>query len=247
MPSLQGKVVLVTGGARRVGAAIARCLHAEGMSLVIHYRHSEREALALKEDLERTRPESVRLVMGALGADAVARQIIRDAIAAFGRLDALVNNASAFYPTPLGQVTENEWEDLMASNLKAPFFLAQAASAELRARKGCIVNLVDIHAERPLKNYPVYSIAKAGLAMMTWSMARELAPEVRVNGVAPGTILWPERAVDEVIKGEILARVPQKREGSPEDLAQAVRFFLRDAPYVSGQILAVDGGRSVVP
>ncbi|MHB1941606.1 MAG: pteridine reductase [Acidiferrobacteraceae bacterium] len=247
MPSLQGKVVLVTGGARRVGAAIARCLHAEGMSLVIHYRHSEREALALKEDLERTRPESVRLVMGALGADAVARQIIRDAIAAFGRLDALVNNASAFYPTPLGQVTENEWEDLMASNLKAPFFLAQAASAELRAREGCIVNLVDIHAERPLKNYPVYSIAKAGLAMMTWSMARELAPEVRVNGVAPGTILWPERAVDEVIKGEILARVPQKREGSPEDLAQAVRFFLRDAPYVSGQILAVDGGRSVVP
>ena len=246
MPSLRGKVALVTGGARRVGAAIARCLHAEGMSLVIHYRHSEREALALKDDLERIRPESVGLVMGALGADTIARRIISDAIAVFGRLDALVNNASAFYPTPLGQVTEHEWEDLMASNLKAPFFLAQAASAELRAREGCIINLVDIHAERPLKNYPVYSIAKAGLAMMTWSMARELAPEVRVNGVAPGTILWPERVLSQGVKEEILARVPQKREGSPEDLARAVRFFLRDAPYVSGQILAVDGGRSVV-
>ncbi len=246
MPSLRGKVALVTGGARRVGAAIARCLHAEGMSLVIHYRHSEREALALKDDLERIRPESVGLVMGTLGADMIARRIISDAIAVFGRLDALVNNASAFYPTPLGQVTEHEWEDLMASNLKAPFFLAQAASAELRAREGCIINLVDIHAERPLKNYPVYSIAKAGLAMMTWSMARELAPEVRVNGVAPGTILWPERVLSLGVKEEILARVPQKREGSPEDLARAVRFFLRDAPYVSGQILAVDGGRSVV-
>ena len=246
MPSLRGKVALVTGGARRVGAAIARCLHAEGMSLVIHYRHSEREALALKDDLERIRPESVGLVMGTLGADMIARRIISDAIAVFGRLDALVNNASAFYPTPLGQVTEHEWEDLMASNLKAPFFLAQAASAELRAREGCIINLVDIHAERPLKNYPVYSIAKAGLAMMTWSMARELAPEVRVNGVAPGTILWPERVLSPGVKEEILARVPQKREGSPEDLARAVRFFLRDAPYVSGQILAVDGGRSVV-
>ncbi|MHB1587519.1 MAG: pteridine reductase [Acidiferrobacteraceae bacterium] len=245
MASLGGKVVLVTGAARRVGAAIARCLHAEGASLVIHYHRSKQEAIELKEDLEQTRPDSARLVAGALSATTATR-IVSEAIAAFGRLDALVNNASGFYPTPVLEVTETEWDDLINSNLKAPFFLAQAAAAELRARAGAIVNLVDIHADRPLKNYPVYSIAKAGLAMMTQVLARELAPEVRVNGVAPGTILWPEHPMSDTIKEQILARVPQKREGSPEDLARAVRFFLRDAPYVSGQILAVDGGRSVV-
>lgn len=245
MASLGGKVVFVTGAARRVGAAIARCLHADGASLVIHYHHSEREAIALKDDLERARPDSARLVSGALSAK-TAKRIVSEVIDAFGRLDALVNNASGFYPTPVLQVTETEWDDLTNSNLKAPFFLAQAAAPELRARGGAIVNLVDIHADRPLKNYPVYSIAKAGLAMMTRVLARELAPEVRVNGVAPGTILWPEHPMDDTIKQQILARIPQRREGCPEDLAHAVRFFLRDAPYVSGQILAVDGGRSVV-
>lgn len=238
-------MVFVTGAARRVGAAIARCLHADGASLVIHYHHSEREAIALKDDLERARPDSARLVSGALSAK-TAKRIVSEVIDAFGRLDALVNNASGFYPTPVLQVTETEWDDLTNSNLKAPFFLAQAAAPELRARGGAIVNLVDIHADRPLKNYPVYSIAKAGLAMMTRVLARELAPEVRVNGVAPGTILWPEHPMDDTIKQQILARIPQRREGCPEDLAHAVRFFLRDAPYVSGQILAVDGGRSVV-
>lgn len=245
MASLGGKVVLVTGAARRVGAAIARCLHAEGASVVIHYHRSKQEAIELKEDLEQTRPDSARLVAGALSA-MTAKRIVSEAIAAFGRLDALVNNASGFYPTPILEVTETQWDDLINSNLKAPFFLAQAAATELRARSGAIVNLVDIHANRPLKNYPVYSIAKAGLAMMTRVLARELAPEVRVNGVAPGTILWPEHPMSDAIKEQILARVPQRREGSPEDLARAVRFFLRDAPYVSGQILAVDGGRSVV-
>ncbi|MHB1951871.1 MAG: pteridine reductase [Acidiferrobacteraceae bacterium] len=245
MASLAGKAVLVTGAARRVGAAIVRCLHAEGASVIIHYHRSEEEAVRLRDDLERARPHSAHLVSSALCA-ATAGKIIDESTAAFGRLDALVNNASGFYPTPIPGVTESAWDDLVNSNVKTPFFLAQAASPELRARSGSIVNLIDIHADRPLKNYPVYSIAKAGLAMMTRVLARELAPQVRVNGVAPGTILWPERPLSDALKDEIVARIPQRREGSPEDIARAVRFFLCDAPYVSGQILAVDGGRSVV-
>jgi len=246
MSSLEGKVVLVTGGARRVGAAIARCLHAEGMDIVLHYRRSKADATALKAELEQKRPRSVALVHGDLCSHGEIERLVHDATTIFGGLDALVNNASSFYPTPVGRATEKDWDDLVGSNLKGPFFLCQAAAPALRARQGVIVNVIDIHADRPLKGYPIYSIAKAGLAMLTQALARELAPEVRVNGLAPGTILWPEAELADTVKTEILGHIPAKRAGSPEDLAAAVRFFIKDAPYVSGQILAVDGGRSVV-
>lgn len=246
MPSVAGKVVLITGGARRVGAAIARCLHQEGMDIVLHYWRSKAEAQALQDELEQARPHSVALIQGDLASLPDIERIVQQATTVFGGLDALVNNASNFYSTPVGRVRERDWDDLLAVNLKGPFFVCQAAAAALEAREGVIVNLIDIHAERPLKDYPVYSIAKAGLGMLTRTLARELAPAVRVNGVAPGTILWPEAGLPEAIKTEILARTPRKREGAPEDVAAAVRFFIRDAPYVSGQILAVDGGRAVV-
>lgn len=244
--SITGKVALITGGARRVGAAACRRLHAEGMQIVLHYRSSEKEASALRAELEDSRANSVALVQGDLLDTAGLDRIVRDAAAAFGRLDVLVNNASSFYPTPIGTATERHWEDLLGSNLKAPFFLAQAAAPHLRASRGCIVNIVDIHAERPLKNYPIYSIAKAGLGMLTKSLARELAPEVRVNAIAPGTIIWPEPGLDETVKQQILERTPQKRAGGPQDIAQTLLFLIRDADYITGQIIAVDGGRSVV-
>lgn len=246
MSSLENRVVLVTGGARRVGAAICRCLHAAGMRVVLHCRESLEPAERLARELNAERADSARVVQGGFASAQAIEAVAREACQAFGRLDALVNNASAFYPTPVGRIDEQQWEDLLASNLKAPLFLSQALAPELAEREGAIVNLTDIHAVRPLKNYVVYSVAKAGLAMLTASLARELAPRVRVNAVAPGTILWPERDLDPRVQAEILARIPQKREGRPEDLALAVRFFLRDAPYVSGQTLAVDGGRSVV-
>lgn len=244
--SMTGKVALITGGARRVGAAACRRLHAEGMHIVLHYRASEEEANALRAELEGGRANSVALVQGDLLDTGGLGRIVHDAAAAFGRLDVLVNNASSFYSTPVGTATERHWEDLLGSNLKAPFFLAQAAAPHLRASRGCIVNIVDIHAERPLKNYPIYSIAKAGLGMLTKSLARELAPEVRVNAIAPGTIIWPEPGLDETVKQQILERTPQKRAGGPQDIAQTLLFLIRDADYITGQIIAVDGGRSVV-
>ncbi len=245
---LTGKVALITGGARRVGAQIVRTLHAHGMNLVIHYRSSSDDALALQTELERQRPKSVALVKGDLLKVAELSGIIDAAAAAFKRLDVLVNNASSFYPTPLGQATEAQWDDLFGSNLKAPFFLSQAAGPYLKKTHGCIVNIADIHADRPIKRYPIYCAAKAGVVMLTKSLARDLAPEVRVNAVAPGTIMWPEgeAEVSAAQKQEMLARIPLRRSGSPDDIASTILFLIRDAAYINGQVIAVDGGRTVV-
>lgn len=245
---LTGKAALITGGARRVGAEIARTLHAAGMNLVIHYRSSRDDAHGLKTELEHTRPASVALVQADLLDIPSLNRLAEEAAATFGRLDALVNNASSFYPTPVGSATEHQWDDLIGTNLKAPFFLAQAAWPHLKRTHGCIVNIADIHGERPIKRYPIYSAAKAGLVMLTKSLARELAPEVRVNAIAPGTILWPEgeAEVSAAQKQEMLARIPLRRSGTPADIARTALFLIRDASYVNGQVIAVCGGRTVV-
>ncbi len=236
--------VLITGAAHRIGAATARFLHGAGMNIVIHYRQSRTGAEALQQELEAVRPDSVALVQADLHDTALLPQLVEDAAEAWGRLDVLINNASTFYPTPIGKATEAEWDDLLGTNLKAPFFLGQAAAPFLRQTRGCIVNIVDIHAERPLRAFPIYSIAKAGLVMLTKSLAAELGPEVRVNGVAPGAILWPEH-LDAVGREKIISRTFLKRQGAPEDIARAIRYLIQDADYVTGQILAVDGGRSL--
>jgi pteridine reductase len=241
---IEGKVALITGAAHRLGARIARCLHAEGMDIVVHYRHSAAAAQALKIDLEENRPDSVLLLHADLHRVERFPRLIAEIDRWRGRLDLLVNNASTFYPTPLERATEEQWTDLMGINLKAPFFLARHAAHLLRASGGAIINLVDIHAMRPLKGHPIYSIAKAGNAMMVKALARDLGPEVRVNGVAPGAILWPEAEMTETAKREILERTALKRTGVPDDIARTVLFLYRDAEYVTGQVLAVDGGRS---
>lgn len=245
---LEGRSVLVTGGARRVGAAIARRLHAAGANLVVHYRSSAADARALKDELTRRRPGSVVLVQGDLLKPAHLSELIKDAVKAYGRLDALVNNASSFYPTPIGEITEQAWDDLVGTNLKAPLFLSQSAARELRKSHGAIVNIVDIHAEFPMKSYIVYSIAKGALAALTRSLARELGPEIRVNGIAPGTILWPDDEAwqDELARQRIMNQTALKRIGEPDDIAKAVEFLLTAAPFVTGQVIAVDGGRSVM-
>jgi pteridine reductase len=239
------RVALVTGASRRIGAAIVRGLHAAGYRVLLHYHRSEDEARQLAEELNAERPGSIVTQQANLDDTAALNGLVNQAIDAWARLDALVNNASAFYPTPLDTVTESQWDALLGSNLKAPFFLCQAAAPQLARRQGAIVNLVDVYAERPLKGYPVYSIAKAGMAALTRSLAVELAPDVRVNGVAPGAILWPEQTDGGQTQADILARIPLARAGSPADIAGAVRFLLEGAPYVTGQIIAVDGGRSV--
>jgi len=245
--SLQGKVILVTGGARRIGAAIVRRLHDAGANVVIHYRDSAGPARAIADELNARRAGSVASIQAGLTQTERLDGLIAEATRAWGRLDALVNNASSFYPTAVGEISEGAWEELVGTNLKAPLFLAQAAAPALRASGGCIVNIVDIHAERPMRGHVVYNVAKAGLATLTRSLARELAPEVRVNGVAPGTILWPENDTwgDEGTRRRIIERIALKRMGEPDDIAKAVEFFIVAAPYVTGQILAVDGGRSL--
>ena len=220
-------------------------LHENGMDLLLHYRTSRTAAEALQRELEGRRADSARLVQADLLNTTELPVLIREAADWRGRLDLLVNNASSFYPTPISEATEPQWEELMGSNLKAPFFLAQAAATLLRSSGGAIINLVDIHAERPLKSYPIYSMAKAGNAMMVKSLARELGPEVRVNGVAPGAILWPEEGLSEEAQTNILTRIPLERPGTPEDIARTVLFLAGDADYITGQIIAVDGGRSV--
>jgi len=243
--SLSPKVALVTGAAQRIGAAIARMLHAAGMDIVLHYRHSGDAAAALKTELEAARADSVRLARADLLTPQAPAALV-DAVRGFhNRLDVLVNNASSFYPTPLADATAEQWEELMGTNLRAPFFLAQATAPLLKASEGCIVNLVDIHAERPYADHPIYSIAKAGNAMMVRTLARELGPRVRVNGVAPGAILWPEEGLSGAAKQTILDRTALKRAGAPEDIARTVLFLVRDAPYITGQIIAVDGGRTL--
>lgn len=243
--TLDGKVILITGAARRIGARIAQRLHAQGANIILHYRSSRAEADALREELQRQRADSVALVNADLQATADLPRLIEDAVAAFGRLDALINNASAFYPTPIGAVSESQWDELLGINLKAPFFLSQAAAAQLRQCHGSIVNLADVHAERPLPEHPVYSITKAGLVMMTKALAAELGPHVRVNAVAPGAILWPQNEPDESEKQQILQRTFLKRLGEPDDIAAAVLFLIRDAGYTTGQVLTIDGGRSL--
>ncbi len=244
---MQGKTVLVTGGAKRVGAAIVRRLHAAGANVAIHCRDSLRDAAALSADLNEQREGSAGTVQADLLELGALPRLIEETVGQFGRLDALVNNASSFFPTPLADLKEKDWNDLLGTNLKAPLFLAQAAAAELRRRHGCVVNIVDIHAELPLQGHLLYNVAKSGLAGLTRSLAQELAPQVRVNGVAPGAIMWPESAawLDEERRRKIIAHTLLKREGEPDDIARTVKFLIADAPYITGQVIAVDGGRSI--
>lgn len=235
----------MTGGARRVGAEIVRTLHAAGAQIAVHYRNSAAEAASLLEALNEARPRSAIGIAANLLDTAQLAPLVATALDAFGRLDVLVNNASTFYPTPVGAITEAQWDDLLGTNLKAPLFLSQAAAPALRAARGLIVNIADIHGQRPLRSHTTYSIAKAGLVMLTRSLARELAPDVRVNAIAPGPVMWPVGGADEALKTEIVARTALKRLGSPHDVALAARYFAADAPFVTGQVLAVDGGRSV--
>lgn len=240
------KVALVTGGARRVGAGTVRALHAQGWRVLLHYRSSVTDAQALADELNAVRPDSVALYALDLLQTERLPELVNAAITRFGRLDALINNASSFYPTPVGQISEAVWDDLIGSNLKAPLFLAQAAAPALAKTGGVIVNIADIHVERPLAGFPVYTIAKAGVAAMTRVLARELAPTVRVNAIAPGVNLWPENDTDfDVAERErILATIPLARTGQPQDIAQAILYLL-EASYVTGVILPVDGGRNV--
>ena len=242
---LSGKVALITGAARRIGATIASRLHAEGVNVAIHYRGSAKEADALVAALNALRADSAAAFQADLN-DIAALPALVAAVANWrGRIDVLVNNASSFYPTPPGEITAADWDDLVGSNLKAPLFLSQAALGELRKSRGVIINMIDIHAQRPLKNHTVYGPAKAGLAMLTRSLAKDLAPDIRVNGIAPGAILWPEDEMTDATKQSILDQVPLGRPGDPEDIAGCVLYLVRDAAYVTGQIIAVDGGRSV--
>ena len=246
MNGQQRPVVLITGAAKRVGATIARTLHAAGYDLALHYRQSRSEMDALRTELEGARAGSTCAIAGELGDTERLPAIIEESVKRFGRLDALINNASAFFPTPIGTVTAQQWHELFASNAQAPLFLAQAAAPHLKQTHGCIVNMVDIYAERPLPRHPVYSMAKAALAMMTLSLAKELAPQVRVNGIAPGAVLWPESGKAYTDQQELIARTPLQRAGSPEDVATAALFLVRDARFTTGQILRIDGGRSLV-
>lgn len=243
--SAAAKNVLITGAAKRIGAACARLLHSQGYNVFLHYRSSADEAQQLCAELNQQRPDSAKIMQADLLNMAELEAIAREACMAWGGIDVLVNNASSFYPTAVADVTECQWDELLGSNLKAPFFLAKALAKTLIDNKGCIVNIVDIHAERGLIGYPVYSIAKAGLAAMTKILAKELGPAIRVNGVAPGAILWPDSDLSEPAKQEILQRVALKRNGEPEDIAKTVLFLIKDADYITGQILTVDGGRTL--
>lgn len=244
---MQGKVVLVTGGAKRVGAAICRRLHSAGANITLHYRSSGQDALELQAELQALRPGSVFAAQADLLDPHAVSWLVYESIRHFGRLDALVSNASSFFPTLLEEIDNAQWDDLIGTNLKAPLFLAKAAAAELRKNNGAIINIVDIHAERPMHGHLLYSVAKAGLLGLTRALAQELAPQVRVNGVSPGVIVWPEQEEwgDEMRRKQIVDHTLLKREGEPDDIAKTVQFLLNHAPYITGQIIAVDGGRSI--
>ena len=243
--TLDGKRALITGAARRIGAKITERLHEAGVNVAIHYRSSDADAKELCNRLNNVRPDSARTFAADLN-DTAGLGKLAGAVADWGGgLDILINNASSFYPTPIGAVTESQWHDLIGSNLKAPLFLSQAAWPHLKSSQGVIINMLDIHSRRPLKNHPVYASAKAGLGMLTLALAKDMAPEVRVNGIAPGAILWPEEGMTESIKENILNEVPLKRPGGPGDIADCVIYLVRDATYVTGQIISVDGGRSI--
>jgi pteridine reductase len=243
--ALRDQVVLITGGARRVGAEIARTLHSAGANILIHHRASAAAAMALADQFNRVRPHSGAIHAAHLSAADAPEKLVAATLLEYGRLDILINNASSFYPTPVGHITRPQWDDLIDSNLKAPLFLSQAAAPSLAKQHGLIINMIDIHALRPLRGHAVYSIAKAGLAMLTRALARELGPDIRVNGIAPGPVLWPEGDMDEELKREIIDKTALKRHGTPQDIARTALFFARDAPYITGQIIAVDGGRGV--
>ena len=243
----KNKVVLITGGAKRVGAAICRSLHAEGYTMMIHYKSSFHEAQALQAELNLHRADSAAIVHGDLLDIENIPKLVSATVSQFGRLDVLINNASTYYASELGDIDESKWHDLMGSNLKAPLFLSQAATTELRKNHGCIVNITDMHVERPKKGYIIYSVAKAGLVTLTKSLAHELSPEVRVNAVAPGPVQWPESnpQFDEVYRQRVINQTLLKRVGEAEDVAKAVKFLIADAPFITGHVLAVDGGRSI--
>lgn len=245
--NLQNKVVLITGGAKRVGAAICRELHTHGANLMIHYNTSKHEAKALQAELNLLRPDSVSIIQGDLLNTAIVTSLIEEVIQRFGKLDILINNASLYEPTDVGQINEDNWHALVGSNLKAPMFLSQAAAKVLKKNHGCIINITDMHIEHPKKGYVVYSVAKAGLVTLTKSLATELSPEVRVNAVAPGPVLWPENnpQFNEVYRKRVISQTLLKRIGEPTDIAKAVKFLAADAPFITGHVLAVDGGRSI--
>ncbi len=241
----ENPVVLITGGAQRIGAEICKTFHAANYNILIHYRHSANEASRLAATLNQIRPNSAHGLPADLLNPEQVKKLLGAGLQAWGRLDVLVNNASSFYPTDIGKSTEEDWQDLIGSNMKAPFFLSQAASDKLKECHGCIINITDIHAQSPLKNHTIYCSAKAGLVMLTKSLAKELAPEVRVNAVAPGAILWPENDMSDEIKTKITSEIALKRPGHPSDIAKTVLFLARDATYITGQVIAVDGGRSI--
>ena len=243
---MEGTVVLITGGAKRVGATICRRLHRAGASIMLHFRASAGEARLLQAELNHVRANSCALIQADLLDVGKLPSLVEQTVQTYGRLDALVNNASTFYQTNVGSIGVDDWNSLIGTNLQAPLFLSQAAAPALRKTQGAIVNITDIHAERPLKSYVVYSVAKAGLVGLTRSLARELAPEVRVNAVAPGPILWPDEEVfDELARQRIISHTPLRREGSPDDVAKAVHYLLAEAPYVTGETINVDGGRHI--
>lgn len=244
---MQNKVALVTGGAKRVGAAIVKRLHSEGMDVMIHYHHSQAEAYALRDELNLVRKNSAHAMQADLLQTHDLPKLIEHTLITYGRLDALINNASTFQPTPIGSINESNWNDLIGTNLKVPLFLSQAAAPALKISDGCVVNIIDIHSERPLKNYIVYSIAKSALLGLTRSLSIELGPEIRVNGVSPGVAAWPADGghFDVQEQMRIVNQTSLKRPGSPEDMAGAVKYLVCDATYVTGQIINVDGGRSV--
>lgn len=244
---LNQKVALITGAGKRVGAVTARTLHANGARIIIHYRNSKEEAQLLSQKLNQLRPDSSVILQADLHDTANLPQLVNNAAEAWGRLDILVNNASSFYPTPIDNATEEQWNELFGSNLKAPFFLAQAATPHLKKQRGCIINMVDNHAKQPLKNYPIYCMAKSGLVMMTKVLAKELGPDIRVNAVAPGVVLWPDddTEFDKATQERIIARTALKRVGTPEDIASTILFLVHQATYITGQVIAVDGGRSL--
>lgn len=241
------KVALVTGSAKRIGAEIARHLHAANFNMVIHYHHSAADALALVDELNNTRTNSAIAIKADLNNHDQLIALAEQASKQWQGIHLLVNNASSFYPTPFGQASYDDWDDLIGSNLKAPYFLAQALAPQLTAAAGCIINIADIYAEKPLRNHSIYSIAKAGNLMLTKSLAQELAPHVRVNGIAPGAILWPEQEnkLSDEDKEKMLCKIPLQQRGQAQDIAKAILFLVNDAPYVTGQILAIDGGRSL--
>ena len=237
-------VALITGAAKRIGAAMACKLHSEGYRIIIHYGHSKDDALALAEKLNSQRADSATCLQANLCNSDEVNALAQKALDVWGHLDVLVNNASSFYPTPVGDISEDDWDSLVGSNVKGPLFLSQALAPALEAKKGCIINMVDMHIDRPLPKHSVYLIAKSGLASLTQSLAIDLAPNVRVNGIAPGAILWPEREMDDAEKDKLLSSIPLGELGTPEDIANTLSFLV-SAPYITGQIIYVDGGRGL--